>query len=303
MVFKHKIVNDLAWIISSAPLMSFDPKLNHFKVLDQKWFEEEIKRCHKFLLEQDSNPDELHQFMHTEGRQLLGKRFEKFIEYWLNKSGKFEVLASNQPISKNKITLGEIDYIVKDISSGDLWHIEVAAKYYLGYNNSGLQANWKGINAKDTLEDKMIKFKKQLSIFEREEGIKFLEDSGISKPHPFLMMKGFFFYYWKDLKKAKSPKFSLPNHSSGLFIRQSDISEFFKADNTWVVLSKQNWFSEYIASDDEDLFSEIAIQPRVQWLLEEYNFGVMLGRLKYENGHFIEDLRVAVVLDVWPTME
>lgn len=300
MGFKHKIVNDLAWVISSAPLMSVNSKEEAYIVLGDQWFKTEAERCEIFLKAEDADPSRLTKFVSSEGRQLLGKRFERFIEYWLRFSGKYEVLISNRPVSRNKITLGEIDYVMRDVFSGEIFHLEVASKYYLGYNNSDLWSNWKGINAKDTLEDKMTKFRKQLTIFDREEGVALLDELGLSRPQSLLMMKGFFFYHWKNIKGAKSPQLSLPSHNAGLFLKESEISEFFQGDNSWVLLSKHNWFAPYVAAGSEELYSEIGIQAKIHSLLQEYNVEVMLARLSYENGHFTENLRVAVVLNKWP---
>ena len=303
MGFKHKIVNDLAWVISSAPLMSVNPKEKAYIGLDDQWFKTEAERCESFLKAEDANPSRLAEFVSSEGRQLLGKRFERFVEYWLTYSGKYEVLISNRPVSRNKITLGEIDYVFRDIFSGEIWHLEVASKYYLGYDNSRLWSNWKGINAKDTLEDKMTKFRKQLTIFDREEGGALLDELGLSRPNSLLMLKGFFFYHWKNIKGAKSPQLSLPNHNAGLFLKESEISEFFKGDNSWVLLSKHNWFAPYVSASKEGLHSEIGIQAKIRCWLQEYNVEVMLARVSHENGHFIETLRVAVVLNKWPNRE
>jgi len=301
MVFKHKIVNDLAWVISSAPLMSFNPEAQPSRRLDELWFKNEAERCKLFLESEDTDPSRLKEFVFSEGRQLLGKRFERFVEYWLTFSGKYEVLISNKPVSRNKITLGEIDYVIRDNFSGEVWHLEVASKYYLGHNNSRLWSNWKGINAKDTLADKMTKFQKQLAIFDREEGINLLNELKLVRPFSLVMMKGFFFYHWKQIKSAKSPELSLPNHNAGLFLKESEISDFFKGDNSWVLLSKHNWFAPYVAENSEELYSEISIQGVIRSVLMEYNSEVMLARLSYENGLFIENLRLAVVLDSWPS--
>tara|TARA_B100000768_G_scaffold112236_1_gene103965 strand:- start:10990 stop:11904 length:915 start_codon:yes stop_codon:yes gene_type:complete len=303
MVFKHKIVNDLAWVIYSAPLMSSNPGEKAYLGLDDQWFKKEVERCEIFLKAEDADPSRLAKFVSCEGIQLLGKRFERFVEYWLTFSGKYEVLISNRPVSRNKITLGEIDYVIRDIFSGEIFHLEVAAKYYLGHNNSSLWSNWKGINAKDALEDKMTKFRKQLTIFDREEGVALLNELGLTRPRSLLMMKGFFFYYWRNIKCPKSPQLSLSNHNAGLFLKESEISEFFKGDNSWALLSKHNWFAPYVSSSSEELYSEIGVQAKIRSLLKEYNVEVMLAKLSYENGHFIETLRVAVVLNKWPNRE
>lgn len=300
MIFKHKIVNDLAWVIGSVPLMSFNPKLEAYQRLTKEWFYNELKRSEAFLLELDKNPTELEEFLFSESKQLLGKRFEKFVEYWLRKSGRFEILMANKVVKNEKVTLGEIDFLVMDNESNEIWHLEVASKYYLGYNNSSLWKNWVGLNARDSLEDKMYKFNKQLSIFDREEGKSLLQTEKIKRPKSYMLMKGFFFYHWKKVKSAKSPKRSNPHHSTGIYLKEGEMSDFFIGYNSWVVLGKKNWFARYVATENDEVFSDILIQKKVHALINDYGSSIMLARLKSNAGLLIEDLRVVVTLNSWP---
>ncbi len=301
MVFRHKIVNDLAWVIGSTPLMSFSPKNEAYHKLTSNWFQSELERCSPFLLELDAHPEPLIEFVETESRQLLGKRFERFIEYWLTYSGAYEVLLSNVQVKEGLRTIGELDYVIKHTESGELWHLEVACKYYLGFKNSGIWSDWLGINAKDSLEEKMTKFDKQLCIFQRAEGKELLQRERIRKPNSYLLMKGFFFFEWKSLKKSKPPKYATDGHNTGVFLKASEIPQFFKSTNSWVILNKQHWFSLYSSTDTLEIYSELKVVKRIREILAEYNFGVMLARLDPYSSVPLEDLRVVVVPDSWPS--
>ncbi len=227
MLFKHKIVNDLAWVIGSVPIMSFNPKSESYCQLNQRWFDDEFERCNDFLWRLDASPASLENFVNVEGKQLLGKRFERFVEYWLRYGGRFEVLMANEQLKNGKVTIGEVDYLIRETLTGQILHLEVASKYYLGYNNSSLWSNWIGLNASDTLADKMAKFERQLNIFQSKEGMELLHHERIKSPKSFLMMKGFFFYYWRNVMNAKSPKFSTKNHHTGVHLREGEIGDFF----------------------------------------------------------------------------
>ncbi|MFK7757312.1 MAG: DUF1853 family protein [Flavobacteriales bacterium] len=291
----------MAWVIGSTPLMSFSPKSEAYQKLTSSWFENELNRCMPLLKKLDSDPIELQKFVDSESRQLLGKRFELFIEYWLRHSGAYEVVLSNVQVKKELRTIGELDYVLKHLESGEVWHFEVACKYYLGFKNSALWTNWLGINAKDSLGDKMSKFDRQLSIFQTPEGQQLLDRERLTLPKSFLLMKGFFFYEWTTLKKAKAPKQSNKGHNTGLFVKSSDIPAFFSADNSWVILNKQHWFSRYSSTDTLEVYSELAVIDRVREILAQYNFGVMLARLNSHSPVPLEDLRVVVVPDAWPS--
>ncbi len=300
MNFKHKIVNDLAWVIGSVPLMSFNQELNRYHELDQEWFKLEYERCNGFLINLDRNPKELENFINVEGRQLLGKRFEKFIEFWLKESGRFKILLSNEQLAKDKITVGEIDYLVQETHTGRNLHLEVACKYYMSSNNSKLWKNWVGLNAKDSLADKMSKFDKQLTVFDRPEGTDLLQRHRIKKPESFLLLKGFFFYHWRQVHASKSPKYSNPNHETGIYAKLSEIPSFFSGWNLWKVLRKVNWFSAYVTAYAEDLTPEIMIESEVRELIKTYDSGVMLARMVEKKGLYVEDLRMVIVPDAWP---
>jgi len=300
MNFKHKIVNDLAWVIRSVPLMSFQQELNRYYELDEEWFKEEYERCNGFLLNQDRDPSALEKFVNVPGRQLLGKRFEKFIEFWLRESGRFEIVLSNEQLSREKITVGEIDYLFHETSTGRNLHLEVACKYYMSSANSKLWKNWVGLNARDSLADKLAKFDKQLTVFNRLEGSELLQRHRIKKPESFMLLKGFFFYHWREVHGAKSPKNSNPNHETGIYAKLSETPSFFSGWNLWKVLRKVNWFSPYITENSEELTPEILIESEVRELIKTYDSGVMLARMVEKNGLYTEDLRLVIVPDAWP---
>lgn len=292
----------MAWVIGSVPLMSFSPKTEAYHKLTSEWFHAELERCVPLLSALDHKPEPLIEFVETGSRQLLGKRFEKFVEYWLRFSGAYEVLLSNTQIKQGLRTIGELDFVVKHLESGELWHFEVACKYYLGYKNSSLWSNWLGINAKDSLEEKMTKFDRQLSIFQKPEGKELLQRERLIQPQSFLLMKGYFFYEWKSFRGTKSPKYSTGEHHTGVFLKRSEMPAFFSAHNSWVILNKQHWFSNYSSVNSLEVYSELAVIKRVTEILEQYNFGVMLARLNSNSSIPLEDMRVVVVPDSWPSL-
>lgn len=66
---------------------------------------------------------------------VLGKRAEYFFKFCVEKSNNYELLLSNIQIFKGKITIGELDYIVKHKSTSTIIHIELVYKFYI-YNPS-----------------------------------------------------------------------------------------------------------------------------------------------------------------------
>jgi len=92
--------------------------------------------------------------------EVLGKRIEKFFEYCIDNSSKYHLITSNTQVFKDKITIGEIDFIVKDIPKNKVLHIELVYKFYLYDPSFSIeQDRWIGPNRKDSLPQKISKLK------------------------------------------------------------------------------------------------------------------------------------------------
>lgn len=88
--------------------------------------------------------------------KILGKRMESFFEIALEHSDRYEKIASNIQIFRDKITLGEIDFLIKDLQENEILHVELVYKLYLydpdlpkGYDR------WIGPRRKDSLPQKL----------------------------------------------------------------------------------------------------------------------------------------------------
>ena len=90
----------------------------------------------------------------------LGNRLEKFFSFVIQKSTSYSLAVENFQIVENKITLGEIDFLLRNNQSNQLFHIELATKLYL-YDStlSGELERWVGPNRKDSLLQKIEKLK------------------------------------------------------------------------------------------------------------------------------------------------
>ena len=124
---------------------------------------------------------------------VLGMQAEACFEAYLKRSKNYALLASNIQIpklleGKNKsanITLGEFDYIVKCRESSQVFHIELAYKFYL-YNPTEDYSElkkWIGPNKKDSLFQKLEKLKwKQFPLLENRIAIDYLNKLNIEIP-------------------------------------------------------------------------------------------------------------------------
>ncbi|HSI68982.1 MAG TPA: DUF1853 family protein [Gillisia sp.] len=116
-----------------------------------------------------------------ETNYVLGKRIEDFYSLILSRSSEFNILAQRLQIFRNKITVGELDFILEVPEEEKVIHLEVVYKFYI-YDPTIKEEldRWIGPNRKDTLIRKLAKLKqKQLPLLYREDTIKALEKRGV----------------------------------------------------------------------------------------------------------------------------
>ncbi|MDG1660909.1 MAG: DUF1853 family protein [Winogradskyella sp.] len=96
----------------------------------------------------------------------LGKRVEEFLSFQFKHSDDIDIISKNLQIIKEKITIGELDFLLKNKSK--YIHLEVVYKFYLydpNINSNNILKHWIGPNRKDTLSFKLNKLKeKQLPL-------------------------------------------------------------------------------------------------------------------------------------------
>jgi len=112
---------------------------------------------------------------------VLGKRMEIFFKEILNQSEDHKINISNIQIFKDKITLGEIDFILEDFILEQQIHLELVYKFYV-YDPSIFSEidRWIGPNRKDTLQQKIKKLKsQQFALLQRPETVETLSQYDI----------------------------------------------------------------------------------------------------------------------------
>ena len=91
---------------------------------------------------------------------LLGKRAEAFFLKTISAQNRYEILVSQVQLIENGITLGELDFILKDRITSQYLHIELSYKLYLfDAKSSPNLSHWVGPNKRDSLQKKWSKLK------------------------------------------------------------------------------------------------------------------------------------------------
>ncbi len=91
----------------------------------------------------------------------LGHLAEKVVAQLLKHSANFKVIHENIQIFQDKHTIGELDFILEEINTGQLIHLELAYKFYLFVPTDSIDqvSNWIGPNRGDSLVEKLHKLK------------------------------------------------------------------------------------------------------------------------------------------------
>lgn len=118
---------------------------------------------------------------------VLGKRVELFFQDYTKNSKRYSILAANLQIIENKVTLGELDFLIKDNFQNQNIHVELVYKFYL-YDPkiTGELQRWIGPNRRDTLMYKIKKLqKKQLPLLHNNATQHYLKELKLS-PEEFI---------------------------------------------------------------------------------------------------------------------
>ena len=234
--FTSRAVRDLAWVISSPPLVSGVFNATHW------WSHEkclgEFNVCLPALIQLDKNPQPLIDYLNALKTVRLGLRFEAFIAYWLMISPNYKILSRNIQIIENGLTLGEADFIIEELSTQKIIHLEVAVKFYLGtppYENA---YRWFGTNIKDQLAKKLNHLKQHQTQLSQKYRKHFQYE--INEQHCFV--KGRLFY---PVGIDEPPNGTAVNHLRGRW----GYSKSDKNSDYLIPISKLDWLAELSHSD------------------------------------------------------
>jgi len=174
---------------------------------------------------------------------VLGKRAESFFKLALTHSDRFQIIAQNIQIQREKITLGEIDFLIDDTVKNRQLHIELVCKFYV-YDPSFENEldRWIGPNRKDSLLQKTEKLtKKQLPLLHKPETQPYL--SGLNLKAEELQQEVCFKANLFIPKKFKNKEFEHINNQciSGFWIHSEEFTETDYGSFQFLAPTKQDW--------------------------------------------------------------
>ncbi|WP_296405505.1 DUF1853 family protein [Psychrobacter sp.] len=231
--FKRPFVRDLAfalscpdalthWIAADPNIVSL-PIAVHDPIFWQTQYINYMDRLH--VLDNSSTYQELTRYlMSRPSPYRLGFHFEGLIHFWLEDGYKlgihpYEVIAHNVQLYSGTQTTGELDFILLNHEIDEVEHWELAIKFYLGNAPYDKFENWIGINARDTLQRKLIHmqskpfrslsidldFYHKIKIDKRYMVMKgrFFKDSKCDDPNPCWLNPNFPIHRWYSIKSQQ----------------------------------------------------------------------------------------------------
>ena len=149
----------LAWLCTAPPLWQFPDAFVPADWLPADWYAclQHWDELAQRALASGQHPIAvpLPDFVLRAPNPRLGLYFETLYEALMVHLLGWQVLARNLPIRAGGLTLGELDFVVRNPHTGEVEHHEIAVKFYLGYQAQPHgPAQWLGPNPADSLEGK-----------------------------------------------------------------------------------------------------------------------------------------------------
>ncbi len=229
--FKQRCVQDLAWVIASPPLISGN--INAVNWWDTAHMQREYAACLPALHQLDKHPAPLLDAIATAKSQRLGHYFETLVAHWFHISPNYELLLRNYQLHNAQQTLGELDFLVQEHSSGKRVHLEVSVKFYLGTGDLNQMANWHGPNLKDRLDRKF----QHLCTHQTQLARKYPKHLPYSADEAACLIKGRLFY---PADAVPTTHFVNPQH---LYGRWYELPTTPQRTSSYLCLGKQRWLA------------------------------------------------------------
>ena len=192
---------------------------------------------------------------------VIGLQAEACFEAFLKASKNYKLLSANLQIQDEKETLGEIDYIIQNIKTHQVIHIELACKFYLFDKDAftSEEEKWIGPNRKDSLFEKLEKIKhKQFPILQKTETIETLKSLDIEIPSvQELCLKAFLFIP----KEMKTQDFPI-NYQECIVGNWIKFENFDREDKNafYSIPNKKEWLLPLDQVSEWYSFSEIKVE-------------------------------------------
>jgi hypothetical protein len=294
--FKHRCVADLAWAVSSPPLLRYDgQECNWFS---DAWYMEQHKVIEEQLQWLDKDPARLERLLSAQKDQRLGNYFETLWAYALQLNPRYQLIERNLQVYDGDRTLGEMDFIVLDNMTGRCAHWELAIKFYLGVGNTVNQDAWHGPGKKDRLDLKVDHLlSRQVLLSTHPVARSLLEERGIVIDECAVILKGRLFYPWQQRGSRQFPSSANPSHPVGYWLTRRQLQASYDAEARFEPLIRSGWMARNPTKVKPDGYSIESLMALVDSGI--YRLPMHVARLKAAS----EVERLFIVDNNWPDFE
>jgi len=177
-----------------------------------------------------------------DANQKLGHLYEDALHLLLSASDQLKVLADHvQVYDRNQITLGEMDYILRDLKSEQVFQLELAVKFYLGVPTA---EGWRfpGPDPHDNWQRKLQHMRThQLSLAQRPETMSLLRERwGCEQVEVRQLIYGCIFYPI-GLAECPLPENMHGDCRKGRWLYAQDWQQFFASVTVVCMIPKSLW--------------------------------------------------------------
>ena len=203
----------------------------------------------------------------TPVNSVLGKRMEEFFRFYVQNFSEEEVLAFNEQIIEEKITIGELDFLLKNSRTSKVSHVEMVYKFYLydpGVSRNEIEC-WVGPNKKDFLVKKLRRLKqRQFPLLQQPATAKLLADLDLSTEDidQKLCFKANLFLPFGE---EAAPKDLSYEPLAGFWIKEKDFTKSKFGRNKFFSPRKQDW--PILPDQNKEWVSYHDFLPQVRQLL------------------------------------
>ncbi len=291
--FKNSCVADLAWAVSSPPLLS--ASVNGCSWFSDDWYRQLYEELQDGLLRLDRDPQALQGLLAAQKDQRLGNYFETLWAYVLELSTRFDLIERNLQIHDGERTVGEMDFIVYDRHSGRYAHWELAIKFYLGLGNTVAHDAWHGPAKKDRLDLKLAHLQSRQTLLSRHPAAQAeLAQRGITIEECGVILKGRLFYPWQQQGPEWYPAGVNPSHLRGAWLTRDQLGQVFAPDERFEPLIRSGWLANNPTQQDLRIFTADDLIGLVD--KGPYRFPMQVNRLEASSGHE----KLFIVDNYWP---
>ena len=266
----NQLISDLNWIVKSESLIHRGLPEFEGDILNSLQDLIDVTAYENWLNQLKSAPQELEAFFRIADQLILGKYLERLLKFFFSAYPSFELIHAGKQIFEEQTTIGELDFVIKDKVTNKVHHIEVAVKYYMGFKDVGKHDLWIGPNGMDTLQKKIRKLDKQLTLSRKL-------DFNVDLTQAFII--GYFFRHWKS---RNWPYFYEEREGEGQWLYVDEMSSYFSTDKLYSIIPKYRWLSFYI-DETCSVKNGLEIQKEIDSQVNEIAKGIMVAEVDTSN--------------------